>query len=283
VKSHAYLNKIPQKGEYHVLVSMGGLIGSLYIPKQLSTCIVIEAPGAPCWGDTGTHKGWSECKKHNISLFVPDYLGSSRSNGSQFSMRNCLKTLYMCEQFVKGKISAKSVVDGKLIHIQFETILLIGSSFGGAVIPFYPREYPDTEVRGLGFLYPTTVWGPKEYVYPDEESDEEYLYLLENGWGNFYRNIMSSDWPGIILGREEKFIPNQNIDHLRGFWIYAVHGDQDNLVHWSRTKKYIELLKKNDPDNNHVYWKLISNAGHGEATEAIGYEVVVSKFVKDTY
>lgn len=277
MKQEKWLN-IKSNHNMYYLIKFNDVVCSLYLPHKRTLTVIIEAVGAPCWGDSGKHMGWKACNAAGVALLVPDYLGSGRSGEEIFSMKNCLETIKRTELFAIGNTLGTDVTTGERVACAFSKVILVGTSVGGAVIPFYHEYYPSSGVKGLGFLYPTTTWDLHVGQQYKEESDAEYLSLLNRGWSAYYRGFKKSDWQNIIKAKNDRWNPMKNMVGPSGMLIFVCHGNKDVLVSWRRSYAYYERLKEKDPTNRYIYWELLQNAAHGGYAEYLGYRALIERF-----
>ena len=162
---------IDSKKGFSGLVNTNEVFGYLYLPTGSIKAVVILAKGGPSFSDDGKNKVWPVCKKNNVALFVPDYLGSGRSAGGNFSMKNCLETLQLSEEALVGKQNWLDTYSGNKFQVKFTNIILVGSSWGGSIAPFYFNYNPQTVIEKLGLFSPVTEWNSQDRYLVEEETD----------------------------------------------------------------------------------------------------------------
>jgi len=190
---------------------------------------------------------------------IPDYIGHCRSEGL-FNFENCIETLHICEQFLLAKTTAiEGFTGNKLTCPKVGKIILIGSSWGGAITPFIHMN-KKTTIKNLGLISPMTDWSTLGNGKYTEENAKDVDSLIRNVMFPIYRGYDKSNWPKIFFNKkiQSKYNPIDNTHLLKNMNIYIVHGNKDRSIHWSRSKEYFNLLNQSDVATK-VYWKLLLN------------------------
>lgn len=267
--------KVNTKKGFCGLVKTGKLVGYIYLPSGNVSAVIIFAKGGPSFGDNGDSKVWPSCSKKSVALFVPDYLGSGRSGGSQFSMESCLETIKLSEtSLLKGRWLDTHI--GTEFNLSFKQIYLVGSSWGGAIAPLYFSFNPKTVIDTLGLFYPVTEWDSKVKYQVKEEPDDVFLNSIKLGWSNYYQRFGHSDWIKIIQGKLPEYNPMNTVGQLSGKNVFITHGNKDKVVYWKRSYKYYQKLKDLGMNCN---WLLLANCTHGGSAPAKAMECFL-KWVK---
>lgn len=256
------------------LVKFGQIVGSLYLPDK-PTAVVIYAKGGPSLGDDGHSPIWPVCRKYQVALLVPDYIGYCRSDGV-FNFKNCVATLTESEDFLKGQTAAGNLKTGREIHLNFDQIILLGSSWGGAIVPFL-EKYRRSQISQIGLISPLTNWISQGKTKYQEEDEISTMKLIQGGFGNIYRGFDKSEWPEIFAGKNREFNPIDNVALLGKKNVYIIHGNKDQVIHWSKSREYYLRLKA--ISQKKVLWKLLPNATHAPSSRIKGCELILKEFL----
>jgi len=208
---------------------------------------------------------------------IPDCIGHCRSDG-RFTFKNCIRTIYECEDFFNGKISGYDFKENKKMKIKTEKIILIGSSWGGSMVPFVDK-YRKSSISHLGLIKAVTDWKTQGKTDYPEESINDIEWQLNGPYKNIYRGFTDSQWPQIFAGDTE-FNPIDNINLLNKKWVYVIHGSKDKSVHWSKSKVFYKKLVEVDT-NVEAKWKLLRNGTHSMKTNILGFEEILSQLMAE--
>lgn len=140
--------------------------------------------------------------------------------------------------------------------------MLVGSSFGGHIISFYKKFYPETKVKELLYISPVTVLSNELHNQLGDESDKEFLIQM-NYWKNYYRDFENSDWNEIMSESPNQFNPIKNIEMLKELNVRIFHGKHDDIISYKRTELFTEALKK---EQINVDYFLVEQGGHSDLT-----------------
>ncbi len=256
-----------------IFVRLDKVLGMLYLPSGKLSYGIIHAKGGPSFGDSGESFLWPIAKKYNAALFVPDYIGYCRSYGV-FNFRNCVETLYEVDDFLRGKRFGINNQTGKAIKINCPQVVLMGSSWGGAIVPFI-EKYKKTAIEHIVLVKPVTDWPTQGKTKDPEEKTEQTDEFLKRGWKNVYRGYSESEWPQILKGKLKEFNPKDNLNLLKGKHVYIAHGLHDEAINWKKSQKYYQLLKNSGMAQS-VSWKLF-NDGHSSQMNARGLNYALQK------
>lgn len=259
-----------------LLIKIKNVVGYLYIPAYKTNKAVIHAKGGPSFGDAGDSIVWSIAKKHNRILFVPDYIGYCRSDGI-FNFKNCIKTLYEAEDFLSGKLTATVTTTKEKISLNCDDIVLIGSSWGGAIAPFL-EKYRKSSIKYIALAKPVTDWKTQGKTQYPEEKVSETSRSIQSGWSNIYRGFGQSEWPNIFNGQLTEYNPIDNLNLLQDKVVFITHGLLDDGIYWEKSLKFYEKLKK---VNSKVYFKTYKNEGHSSKMNALGLKFMLNKIEKE--
>ena len=226
------------------LIKINQVVGNLYLPEKPTKKAIIFANGGPALGDQGNSNLWSAAKENNYILFIPDYIGHSRSDG-EFNFKNCLETIFESEKYLKEKFNCTEII-------------LVGNSWGGAIVPFL-EKYQKSDIKTICLVQPLTNWITQgKTSYPEEDViqiDRE----IKTIWKNIYRGYADSEWPDIFLGKLKEFNPIDNLELLKDKQVFIYHGKQDSVIHFSKSQKYYQKFKKEFPKSKVFLKKLNGN------------------------
>lgn len=255
-------------------VKINHVVGSLYLPSRVSKYGVIVAKGGPSLGDNGKSPLAEVSNKYATTLFIPDYIGYCRSDGV-FNFRNCIETLLESQDFLEGRCDGTDINTGKKVKLNNKEIILIGSSWGGAMVPFIDK-YKKSGIQHIGLIKAVTDWktqGSTRYV---EENVKSTNQIILNYWDHIYRGYEHSEWPKIFIDAPSEFNPIENINLLKNKHIYLVHGKQDRTINWRKTRKYEQSLRNDDIEVNSYY---IADGKHDDSTTVQGLDFILDSIV----
>lgn len=264
--------------QFKGFIKIKKVVSSLYIPKKPKVAIIV-AQGGPGTGDNLKSEYWQPCKNNGAILMVPDYIGHSRSEGS-FNFTNCLETIKECEEFLLGKLTAIDGLTGKRIESpKIKKIVVLGSSWGGAIAPFVSR-IKNTTISDIVLISPVTDWSTLGNGEFEEESPQMVHNLIKFIMSNLYRDYKKSEWDGIFFNSKirTKFNPIENLDLLKDKNVFVFHGNKDKSIHWTRTEKYVKKLRSFG-ETKLLTWRLFLNLKHGGAmkTKSLEYYFKIVK------
>ncbi|MCL5784388.1 MAG: prolyl oligopeptidase family serine peptidase [Patescibacteria group bacterium] len=261
-------------------VKIHQVIGILYLPSFPTNSAIIYAKGGPSFADTGDSPLWPTAKKYNYALFIPDYIGYCRSYGN-FNFKNCLQTIYESEDFLRGKLVATQVDTQKKIKLKFQNIVLVGSSWGGAIVPFL-EKYKHSQIKHICLLKSVLDWNTQGKTEFPEEDVLQTDILIENGWENIYRGYKDSEWPEIFAGHLSEYNPLDHPELLKGKYVYICHGDKDQSINWRKSYQFYQKLQQ-DKSRNGVFWKLFKNEGHNDQINIKGLDFSLRKIKQHSF
>jgi len=258
------------------LIKIKKVEGMLYLPKGSFEIekAVIHAKGGPSLGDEGNSSLWGIAKKYQWALFVPDYIGYCRSDGN-FTFKNCVYTLYEAEDFLRGKIEGIAVETGEKIKLKCKEILLIGSSWGGAIVPFL-EKYKKSQIKAIGLIKPVLDWKSQGKTRFSEEDVFQTNRSIIRGWLNIYRGYKNSEWPKIFQNGLSEYNPLDNLSLLREKVVFLCHGGKDKVVNWRKSCLFYRAFKKEYPKGK-IFWKLFKNQDHSSKMTAVGLNFILKK------
>lgn len=235
------------------LVKINQVVGHLYQLAKPADSVVIYLKGGPSLGDDGNSILWPITKKHKYDLFIPDYIGYCRSAGD-FNFKSCVNTISESENFIRGKAKGLNTLTGQELYLNYKNIILVGSSWGGAIAPFI-NKYGQSSIQTVILIKPVTDWSTQgKTSFPEENTDQTNQYIL-NAWLNIYHNYQDSEWPKIFKGLAPELNPIEHSSLLKNNKVIIIHGKQDETIHYSKSQSYYQTLQKNKVD---VQLKLLS-------------------------
>ncbi len=244
------------------LLRINGISGIHYTTDKPSDSVVIFGLGAPLPPDSGTLNNAPFFIDHGFDVFVPDYIGSGRSDG-QFTPLNCIRTFtQLFENFVDG-CRGRNTYDKIDKNIKYERVIIAGRSFAGTYIPVLPKYNQD--IQELAIFYP--VVDSKSQGTMEDETNELFLAgMKDDGYHHIYRGILDPEWVDHLENRDD-LSPMDNIDYLEKVKMFIGHGKKDKIVSYRKSKIYYDLLLKRFPEkNNDFKLKIYPNGNHDFST-----------------
>ena len=225
------------------LIKIKKVVGVYYRNQQKTNRVVLYAKGGPSLGDDGNSVAWPIAKKYKFDLFVPDFIGHCRSDG-EFNFKTNIETLHEAEAFLSGNLHATNTEKFQSIIANYKEIVLVGSSWGGSMIPFIDK-YSPSQIKTLGMIKPVTDW-PSQGRTKDKEEDVENTHRMINlAWSQVYRGYNQSEWPSIFSNQDAvEFNPINQVALLKGKRVLLVHGTEDDVVNYQKTLRYFKKLQK---------------------------------------
>src|SRR3989344_4414904 len=133
------------------LIKLNKVIGFFYPSEVDKSIAIINLAGAPGFGDSGNSKTAQVCNSFGVSYLNPDYIGMCRSGG-EFNFKSSVETIYESINFLTGKLLGTDIKTGKKLAKQkFNEIILLGSSFGGSIAPFFEKIKNEGLVKNVFF------------------------------------------------------------------------------------------------------------------------------------
>lgn len=243
-----------------ILIRIKNVVGTLYLPKNPTKQAIIYCKGGPSFGDQGDSPLWPIARKNKLALFIPDYIGYCRSYG-KFSFRNCIKTIEESESFLSGKTKALIPETNKILRLSCKEIFLVGSSWGGSMVPFL-EKYRKSKIKHIVMIKPVTDWTSQGRVKYKEEKTADTSQFIEIGLENIYRGYRDSEWPDIFSGNSEEFNPIKQLSLLTNKQVYLYHGKKDISVNWRKSERYYKEFRMVLPKSK-IVMKIFDNLGHG--------------------
>ncbi len=239
-----------------IFLRVGPVFAVLYLPTEKVKLGVIYCRGGPCFGDDGNTALFKQlCDQYKTAILVPDYLGSNRSLGTEFSMSNIVKTINIAEKYLSGMTTGIDLGNKQPLILKLQKIGLVGSSFGGALACNYFTAYPSTLIKKLGLIAAETDWSL-------DKDKEGLLYELSVIWKGTFRRIDKANWKTIIFGKSKYWNPVDNVSNLKEIQVLIAHGAADNIVDVIQSNNYFNKLKEIGNLGSKI--RIYKNVGHGE-------------------
>jgi hypothetical protein len=245
------------------LIKIGKIAGVFYTAGKNRQAIVVYGIGAPIPPDNGNLPDAPVILKHNVDLFVPDYIGYGRSDGI-FTPMNCIKTfLNLYEAFKEGCVGV-DYYENKKYKMKYQRIIFIGRSLGGTYVPLLPRF--NKEIKELGIFCPV-VDSQSCGLVKGEESNADFLRSMKDGgYHHLYRGILDPKWKDHLENKDD-LSPVDNVGYLKEARLFIAHGKQDKCVHYSKSKAYYQKIMKVFPEEKDQFiLKLYPTGDHGPKT-----------------
>lgn len=245
------------------LLKIGKIAGIYYSCGIKTQTVIIYAIGAPVVPDSGLLPDAKFILERKIDLFVPDYIGFGRSDG-KFTPLNCIKTLlFLYDAFKKGCVGSNTY-DSIKLNINYNSILFVGRSLGGAYVPLLPRFNPD--IKNLAVFYPAVDQKSQGKVAGEESNAKFMESMQKDGYFHLYRGIINKVWFK-HLENEDGLSPMDNINYLLNTNLFIAHGKQDLCINYSKSIMYYKKILKIFPNKkDQFYLKLYPNGDHGPST-----------------
>lgn len=173
--------------------------------------------------------------------FLPRYRGSWESGGEFLKESPDRDITVVIDQINRGFQDAWS---GTIHRFKNPEIILIGSSFGGAVALLASR---DTRVSKVITFSPLVDWTARS----DEEPLEFLARFVENGFGQAYRGS-GSIWAKLKVG--DFFNPVRHINEIDGSKVFIIHATDDRSIRW---RPVAQFAKKSG-----AQFLLLKHGGH---------------------
>lgn len=261
-----------------ILVKIKKVIGVFYPAKKVTPFALVGLAGAPGFGDTGNSQTAKIANKLGVSVFKPDYIGMSRSDG-KFNFKNCLETIKESTEFLQGQIIGYDIDNGRSMNpLGFKRIILLGSSFGGSVASFVGK-LGKTAIQDVILVAPVSDWKTQNPpFYKGDENAEQFIRIMSLGFKNVWRGFTDSLWPKIIRGKLKNFNPIDNTQLLAGKRVFLFHGAKDKTISWKDTFVFFQKLQKENLVKKVSFQKLL-NSEHSPLTTALGVKIALKKIM----
>ncbi len=246
------------------LLRIGQIAGMFYgNSKGPSDNLTIYGIGAPVAPDNGRLPDAPFILRFDTDLFVPDYIGYGRSDGT-FTPRNCIKTfLELNNSFLKGCIG-KSTYLGISQNMKYKNIFFIGRSFGGMYVSLLPRF--NKEIKNLCLISPILDYVACGKIEGEEKTDGFMKAMKIDGYKHLYRGILRNIWAR-HLANKDGLCPMDNIPYLKNTKIFIAHGKKDKNINFSHSVKFHSLIKDFFMNKEiQIFLKLYGNGDHSFIT-----------------
>lgn len=250
------MNKIKQEIipiNYSVQFLRIGQISGMYysIAGRKTKRIVIYGIGAPLPPDEGKLSDAGVILDHDTDLYVPDYIGYSRSEG-RFTPMNCIRTfLDLYDALAKGCMAICNYA-GLKQELQYDEIHFMGRSFGGTYVLLLPRF--NTKIKNICSIFPIADWGNvgKNQGHPEETVEGFYRAIIGDGYKHLYRGISLPVWKKHFEGKDD-LNPIDNIKYLKNTNVFIGHGKKDINIYYGNSINYYNRILEILPDNKNQF------------------------------
>ncbi|MBI3334338.1 alpha/beta hydrolase [Candidatus Pacearchaeota archaeon] len=246
-------------------IRYGDIIAELLEPsgatnRKMGVVIIPGLPNQPRneeFGDNLAAEGFY--------VLQPRFIGSWESYG-EFSLDNCIKTIIESIEKLKSG-EAVEVWGEKKISWEIKEVAVVSSSFGSLLVLSSLDKLSAKKIVCLGPLI-----NIKEHN-TDKRFQEQDLYtlagFLERGWHNAFRGFDAEEWKNFVKGNCMN--PYEILQNVSGREILLLHGEDDVVVHFSRTQDYYTKIR----DTNKASLKIYPGIGHGKILNTHAFDDVV--------
>jgi len=250
-----------------VLKAYYGGIFFEFVLQDRNADVVIILPGFP--GRNDYNEIIEVFFERGYHVFVPRYRGSYQSSGT-FLSKSPVDDLTMFTRNLR-KGSAKSLWDMKKHNFKINKIILVASSFGGAVASGLVAKEP-----GFSHLIlASPVW---DFAKHNENGDEQDLEHLTSFVKRAYKNCYRLSFDN-LRNRAMKFKDINPVNYIHGlidFPVLVLHDPNDKVVAFRHTKEMLTNLNKATYIEHYL--------GHGLNEHLINaFWKEIDKFIKLNY
>lgn len=250
----------------HTFLKINDIAGIRYTTEVPSNTVVIFGIGAPLPPDNGHLNNAAHFLARGFDVFVPDYIGSGRSDG-QFTPLNCIKTFtQLFENFTDGCVGVNTYEKIRK-EVRYDRVVIAGRSFAGTYIPVLPRFNRD--IKELAVFFPVVDSKSQGEMKEEGEDETNELFLAgmkDDGYHHLYRGILDPEWIDHLENRDD-LSPMDNIDHLANAKMFIGHGKKDTIVSYKKSEIYYDLLLRRFPKKERDFLLAIyHNGGHDSFT-----------------
>lgn len=245
------------------LLRIGDIAGMYYSCDKPTDTLLVYGIGAPIPPDNGTLPDAPFILRHNVDIYVPDYIGYGRSDG-KFTPKGCIETFTrLYDQFING-CEATNSYSSTAKQMQYKRIIVAGRSLGGTYVPLLPRF--DSRIKELAILSPV-VDSKSQGSIAGEETNETFLKsMAKDGYHHLYRGVLDQVWEDHLENLDD-LSPMDNIVFMNGVKLFIGHGVKDQIVHYSKSEEYHKKLCEAYPDQaSNFNLKLYPEGDHGKTT-----------------
>ena len=208
-------------------------------------------PGKPKYFDQINN----ECVKNWFDLIIPDYYGSWRSDWI-FTPKNCVQTIIDLTLWVYwwNKYSSLWFQNRAVKFKKYDEIVVVGKSFWGLVainavakLPFVHAFWLIAPVFTLSNQWSNVWWMKEESI--SEIRDSIYFW-----YKYFYRWIVENKTLWDLFFSDQLGMSGYNhIENVKNKKIIIVHGKDDKIVAYKKSKLFSFSLKKAWVPTNDLY------------------------------
>lgn len=203
-----------------------------------------------------------------LYVLQPRYIGSWESYG-QFSLNNCLKTIIEAEKFFMRGEAAECWAN-KNIKWNIDEIVILSSSFGSSIVL---SALEKIKTKRIICLCPLTDLFKHNSIKTEPEQDLKVLGdFMVSGFENAFRGFNLPEWAEFIKGNS-KVNPIAHTSKIKNKEILLIHGDKDDVVHFSRTQEFYNQIK----NKNTAEIKIYPGIGHGKKLRDVSLSFIVDR------
>lgn len=234
------------------LIRIKGIVGLLYRNFDEGVdSLVVFAKGAPNIPDDGPLVDAETILDFKVNLFVPDYIGYGKSDGT-FTPVNCIKTFLDSYNYFREI---------------YRKVYFIGFSFGGAFLSLLPRFNP--EIKNICLISPILDYQSQGKFGGEETVDDFVTSMKKDGYKHLYRGILSTGWINHFNCKDDLY-PLKNIKYLGRTKLFIAHGRKDKTIHFSKSVDYYKKIIKSFPGRaKNIKLKLYPNGDHSFRTRRL--------------
>jgi len=201
-------------------------------------------------------------------LIYPSYIGTWESDGI-CTIENAVDTLKEVITNLK-KESGIELRSNDQVFWKYKPPILIGGSFGGSVVLVTGAKLK--EISTIVALAPVINFKNHAQGIYEEQDLNKTWNIIQKGWKYLWR-IKKENWNKLIQGKLD-LNPDEYLEELQDKNLFLIHGKNDKVVHYSRSKEFFKLLKLNNKNK----LLLIENKGH-LANYECGLEPIKSELI----
>lgn len=166
--------------------------------------------------------------KKGYWVFLPRYRGSWESDGEFLKISPHQDILDIIDELPKGFVD---LWNNKRYKVKFDTLDILGTSFGGAAALL---ASPDPRITRVVTLSPMVDWQAKRQREP---LDKMFKFMAE-AFGNGYRTTKTS-YAKLSTGKF--YHPTYEARKIAGNKIMIIHAEDDDVVSADSVRKYAKL------------------------------------------
>ena len=250
-----------------MLIRYGWLIANYHRGFTSNSYLVIWLLGMPGIPIRTTDQDYVSFLSAWCDIVIPEYYWFGRSDGD-FTPDGCLQTVIDTYNYFKKWWTIKDIWSKEeVIVTSYQEIIIIGNSFGAAFASRVVQQLP--EVTTIWFISWAIEYSNMNQIWYIEETVDEIMRVLDEwGFAQMYRSA-TSNIRDIFYQDQRWQWYDEIIQDLSHKSIFIVHGDADESVHVSRSRKLYGQLQSINPLWNYQYLE-IPKWWHWWITKQIG-------------